>query len=248
MNAMTEADDPYCLRPDEADSLLAAAPWRRLVVLGDSIAVHPGDPVDGYRNRTWVERLAASLRLDECLNLGVASARLAEIRAGQLSRALAFRPDLAVVAGGANDALRRSFTPEGVAGELEQIIGPLGGAGALVVTFGCFDVGRTGWVRAAGAGREGGGSAQLPADQRAALSDRMRTLGRVTAEVGRRHGGVHVDFADHPAQARDGQAGGVLSADLLHINGRGHAVVGAEVICALAAITRSPELSRPSSP
>jgi len=186
------------------------------------------------------------------------------------------------MAAGANDALRRSFTPEGVAGELEQIIGPLGGAGALVVTFGCFDVGRPGWLRAAGAGREGGGLAQLPADQRAALSDRLRTLGRVTEEVVRRHGGVHVDFADHPAQAKNGPAkngpakngpakngpakngpakngpakngpakngpaGGVLSADLLHINGRGHAVVGAEVICALAAITRSPALIRPSA-
>jgi lysophospholipase L1-like esterase len=220
---MTEADDPYCLRPDEAGALLAEAPWRRLVVLGDSITVHPGDPVDGYRDHTWVQRLAGSLPLDECLNLGVAGARLAEIRAGQLSRALAFRPDLAVVAGGANDALRRSFTPEGVAWELEQLIGPLGGAGALVVTFGCFDVGR---------------SAQLPADQRAALSDRIRTLGRVTEEVGRRYGGVHVDFADHPAQA-----GGVLSADLLHINVRGHAVVGAEVICALAARVPSHDIT-----
>jgi lysophospholipase L1-like esterase len=230
---MTESDDPYCLRPGEVDSLLAAATWRRLLVLGDSITVHPGDPIDGYLNRTWVQRLADGLRLDECLNLGVAGARLAEIRAGQLSRALAFRPDLAVVAAGANDALRRSFTPEGVAGDLEQIIGLLSRAGALVVTFACFDVGR---------------AAQLPADQRTALTDRLRTLGRVTEEVCQRHGGIHVDFADHPAQD-----GGVLSADLLHINVRGHAVVGAEVICALAArlssldINRAPpEMSRPS--
>jgi hypothetical protein len=43
----------------------------------------------------------------------------------------------------------------------------------------------------------------------------------VTEEVCQRHGGIHVDFAGHPAQD-----GGVLSADLLHINVRGHAVVG----------------------
>jgi len=219
VNATTEADDPYCLHPGEAEGMLTGAPWRRLVVLGDSIAVHPGDPVDGFLNRTWVQRLAAGLRLDECLNLGVAGARLAHIRAGQLSRALAFQPDLAVVAAGANDALRPSFTPDAVAFELEQIIAPLAGAGALVLTFGCFDVGR---------------SAHGPAAERAALSDRLRALGRVTEAVGRRYGGVHVDFADHPAQA-----GGVLSADRLHINVRGHAVVGSEVICSLAARLRS---------
>jgi len=86
--------------------------------------------------------------------------------------------------------------------------------GATIVTFGCFDVGRT---------------AALPPEQRAEMSQRLRTLGCLTEGVCRRHGGIHVDFASHPAQA-----GGVLSADLLHINTRGHAVVAAEVIRALA--------------
>jgi lysophospholipase L1-like esterase len=211
---MTEADDPYCLRPGEADSLLADAPWRRLLVLGDSIAVHPGDPVAGYADDTWVQRLTAALRLDEYRNLGVAGARLADVRTGQLSDGLTFYPDLAVVAAGANDVLPSSLPPD-LWVALERIIGPLSRLGALVVTFGCFDVGRT---------------ARLPAGQRAALSDRLRTLGRVTEAVCRRHGGIHVDFADHPAQ-RDG----VLSADLLHITVRGHAVVATEVIRALAA-------------
>ena len=34
----TEANDPYCLGPDRAGALLAGAPWRRLLVMGDSIA------------------------------------------------------------------------------------------------------------------------------------------------------------------------------------------------------------------
>jgi lysophospholipase L1-like esterase len=211
---MTEADDPYCLQPAEAEAMLADAPWRRLLVLGDSIAVHSGDPVDGYANRTWVHRLAAALRLDECRNFGVTGARLADVRTGQLNDGLTFYPDLAVVAAGANDVLPSSL-PVDLWVALERIIAPLSRLGALVVTFGCFDVGRT---------------ARLPAGQRAALSERLRTLSRVTEEVCLRHGGIHVDFADHPAQ-RDG----VLSADLLHINMRGHAVVASEVMRALGA-------------
>src|SRR5690349_11971735 len=139
VKAMTEGDDPYCLRPGEADSLLADAPWRRLLILGDSIAVHPGDPVDGYADDTWVQRLAAALPLDEYRNLGVAGARLADVRSGQLDDGLTFYPDLAVVAAGANDVLPSSLPPD-LWVALERIIGPLSRLGALVVTFGCFDV------------------------------------------------------------------------------------------------------------
>ena len=196
------------------DELLDNAPWRRLLVLGDSIAVHPGDPVDGYDNRTWAARLAAALRPGAYLNLGVPGARVAEIRAGQLEPALAFRPDLAVLAAGANDAVRRSFRPPVVEAELAAMMGPLSRAGALLVTFGCFDLGRT---------------APVPVAERAGVSDRLRVLGRLTARLSDRYGGVHLDFADHPAQAD-----GVLGADGLHINARGHAVVGAEIINALA--------------
>ena len=184
-------------------------------MLGDSIAVHPGDPVDGYDHRTWAARLAAALRPSAYLNLGVPGARTAEIRAGQLETALAFRPDLAVLAAGANDAVRRSFRPPAVEAELEQIMDPLSRAGALLVTFGCFDLGRT---------------APVPVAERAGVSDRLRQLGRLTAELTHRYGGVHLDFADHPAQAQ-----GVLGADRLHINARGHAVVGTEIIRALSA-------------
>jgi lysophospholipase L1-like esterase len=214
VNVTTEAYDPHCLRPGQAESLLAGVPWRRLAVLGDSIAAHPGDPVDGYLNRTWADRLAAALRPAGYVNLGVIGVRAAAVRAEQLETALEFRPDLAVVAAGANDALRRSFDPPAAEAELEHIVGRLSRAGATVLTFGCFDVGRT---------------AMLPPEQRVGLSQRLRTLARITKEVCRRHGGVHVDFADHPAQT-----GGVLSSDLLHINVRGHAVVAADVIRALA--------------
>jgi lysophospholipase L1-like esterase len=226
------------LRPGEAQSLLAAAPWRRLLVLGDSIAVHPGDPVEGYPSRTWADRLADALPAVAYLNLGVSGARAADVRAEQLTRGLDFRPDLAVLVAGANDAARRSFAPPAVTADLEFMVSALAAAGALVMTFGCFDIGRT---------------APVPPEQRAAMSARMRALGRLTGETCRSHGGLHVDFADHPTQTGHpdesthppqsrgsalvddrAQSRGVSSADLLHINARGHAVVSTEIIRALA--------------
>ena len=220
MNPTTETTDPHCLHPG---SSLDAAPWRRLLVMGDSIAVHPGDSVAGYLGKTWADRLAGALRPAAYRNLGVSGARVAEVGETQLGPALAFRPGLAVVVAGANDAVRRSYEPAAVEAELDHMIGRLAESGALVVTFGCFDIGK---------------HAAAPLQQRAALSERMRTLGRSTERVCHRYGGVHLDFADHPAQD---DRGGVLSTDLVHINARGHAVVAAALIVALAGrISRRP--------
>ena len=222
-----EFDDPHCLADGAAEELLAGAPWRRLLVLGDSIAVHRGDPVPGYADRTWPDRLAAALRPPAYRNLGVAGARTAEIRAAQLAAALDFAPDLAVVAAGANDAMRRSFDPLPVERDLSAMLDALARSGALVVTFGCFDLGLSSAVR--------------PED-RAALSARLRALGALSESATRRHGGVHVDFADHPAQA-----GGVLGADRIHIDARGHAVVAAELIRALGSRKNALPVSPPGS-
>jgi lysophospholipase L1-like esterase len=197
----------------------ARLPWRRLVVLGDSVASGVGDPVPGYPDRPW----AAALRdaLDDrggppgYRNLGVPGARIAEVRAGQLGPALAFGPDLAVLACGGNDALRRSFDPEAVGAHLAAMAGALAEQGALVVTFGMFDIGRTGF---------------LPPDRAPGLSARLRALGDVTAAVTRRAGGVHVDLLDHPEAGPH-----IFGADRLHPNRRGHALVARETVGALAA-------------
>jgi lysophospholipase L1-like esterase len=218
-----EWNDPYCLGPDEAATLLAGAPWRRVLVMGDSIAAGIGDPVDGYADRAWADRLAAALGA-EYLNLGRAGAQVTDVRAGQLDQALAFGPDLAVVAAGANDAFRRSFAARTVAGELEQIVSALDGAGSLVMTFGCFDLGRTSF---------------LPPERRRGLSERLHDLGRLTEQMCLGHGGIHVDFLRHPALDDT-----LLSADRLHINRRGHAIVVADVIRALSRRLAAPGVAR----
>jgi GNAT superfamily N-acetyltransferase len=84
--------------------------------MGDSIAAGIGDPVDGYADQAWADRLVAALGADY-LNLGRPGAQVIDVRAGQLDQALAFGPDLAVVAAGANDAFRRSFAAPAVAGD-----------------------------------------------------------------------------------------------------------------------------------
>ena len=88
------------------------------------------------------------------LNLGRRNLLAAEVRASQLAPALAFRPDLAIVAAGGNDALRRSFDPGAVERELVAIVGPLRRAGADVVLLELMDIVASGLVAA----RAGGGA------------------------------------------------------------------------------------------
>jgi lysophospholipase L1-like esterase len=193
-------------------------PWRRLVVMGDSVAGGTGDPVPGYPDRPWAATLAAAL--DDrrgppgYRNLGAAGARTADVRATQLGPALAFGPDLVVLACGGNDAIRRSFDPGTVAGDLDAMVAALAEQGALVVTFGYLDIGRT---------------RLLPPERRAGVSSRLRTLRDLTGRITRRHGGVLVDFLDHPEAGDE-----IFSADQLHPNRRGHALVARETVRALA--------------
>lgn len=217
-----ERRDPHCLLPDEMAALLRPTPWRRLAVLGDSIAAGIGDPVRGYRDLSWAERLAAAIAAAHGLSgpgarhldLGVPGLRTRQIREVQLDRALAHAPDLAVVAAGANDALRRSFDPALVADELDGIVGPLAAGGCLVVTFGLLDLSGTGFV---------------PEGMRADLRRRLIGLNEVSRAVARRHDGLFVDFFDHPARGD-----GIFSADLIHPNRRGHAHIAAALAYALA--------------
>jgi lysophospholipase L1-like esterase len=218
MDMTTEGNDPYCLAAGEAEKLLVGAPWRRLLLVGDSIAVGIGDPVAGYLDRSWGDRLAAALGTvgprPAYLNLGVVGATVRDVRAGQLDAAVAFGADLVLITAGANDAVRRSFMSSAVEAELAEVVGALADGGALIMTFGCFDMGRT---------------SLLAPEQRPALSERLRKLGQITEAVSRRHGGLHVDFHDHPALSD-----ALLSSDGLHINRRGHAIVATEVIRSLA--------------
>ncbi|HEY0698909.1 MAG TPA: SGNH/GDSL hydrolase family protein [Micromonospora sp.] len=225
-----EATDPDCLRPGEAAQLLAGHPWRRFAVLGDSVAQGIGDPVDGYVNLPWTERVGTELRAAgppvAYLNLGRRGLRAGQVRATQLDAALEFRPDLAVVAAGANDALLPGYRPDAVDAELEAMVAPLRAAGAEVLTVGLFDL------------------ANCPAVQerfRPALAGRMRILAARTRALAARLGCLHVDLTSHPA-VRDVT---LYSGDGLHGNGRSQGVTAAVAVRLLGARLRRHAARRP---
>ncbi|MDH6131841.1 lysophospholipase L1-like esterase [Kitasatospora sp. MAA4] len=215
-----ETTDPHCIADDDAARLLEGAPWRRLVVLGDSIAEgRLVGPCPGYRTRSWPDRLAAALQTAQpksaYLNLGRRDLVAAEIRSQQLGKALAFRPDLAAVVAGGNDMLRRSFDPDATEAELSRIIGPLRDAGADVITLGLYDVSQ---------------SPLVPEQHRAGLRQRLRQLSERTRALALRHGAIHVDLTNHPA----GSDRGIYNADGRHANARGQAIAAAAVLRRLA--------------
>ena len=195
---------------------LSWAPWRRLAVVGDSIAEGVREPFYGYRDLSWIDRIAAAIPGVEVLNLGRRNLLAREVLATQLDAALAFKPDLAIVAAGGNDALGRSFDPAAVERELDVIVGALAGAGADVVMLELMDIVASGLVSP---------------EHADALDERMGSLAALTRRVARRQGAILVEMRGHPASADPS----VYASDRLHLNARGHAIVAAEAVRALAA-------------
>ncbi|WP_089154204.1 SGNH/GDSL hydrolase family protein [Micromonospora sp. NBS 11-29] len=219
-STLTEATDPWCLRPGEAGELLREHPWRRFVVLGDSVAEGLCEPVDGYPDVQWADRIAAELRAVRpdlaYLNLGRRGLRAHEVRATQLADALAFGPDLALVVCGGNNVLRPGYDPDAVDAELAAMVTALHDAGADVMTVGMFDVSH---------------SPAVPDMLRAGLGERMRRLSRHTRAVAERLGTLHVHLTDHPLVADPS----LYSGDGRHGNARSDAIATAETLRVLAA-------------
>ncbi|GAA2381881.1 hypothetical protein Cme02nite_52770 [Catellatospora methionotrophica] len=213
--ATLEAADPYCLDPGEAAALLAGHPWKRFAVLGDSVASGVGDPVPGYVEQAWCDRIRSELaeqQPDLCyLNLGVRELRAAEIREQQLAAAVRFAPDLVLISAGGNDALRRSYQPDAVDAELGAMITALQEAGADVITVGMFDVSY---------------APSFPEPVKHQVGERMRMLSARTAALSARLGAIHVNCTGHPAE-RDPAS---YSADGVHGNLRSHSICAALTI------------------
>lgn len=214
-----ELADPHCISPEQARALLDGHGWGRFAVLGDSVAEGVGDPSPGYRNLSWTDRVAGALREAGCpdldyRNFGRTDALAEEVRETQLAPALEFGPKLALVSCGGNNALRRSWDPDGVSREIGAILGALRGAGVDVITTGLFDITRT---------------TLLPEAIREGLRARLHELAAVSAKLAIEHDTIHVDFLNHPA----GEDHDLYSADLRHGTRRAHAICASEVIRAL---------------
>lgn len=218
-----ELADPDCLAEGESRRLLAGHPWRRFVVLGDSVANGPSYPVDGFCPLRWTDRVAAELRTEapdlRYLNLGVSGQRAAEVRATQLDDALDFEPDLALVLCGGNDAFRRDYAgsvADAVDAELATMFKALRAVGAQPASICMFDVSY---------------SPAVPERYRDELRQRLALLAEHARALAVRYDCVHIDLSRH----RRSTDPTLYSPDGRHGNARSDAIAAAELVRALGA-------------
>lgn len=104
-----------------------------LAALGDSTSCGEGVGLSVDPARTWPARLAAALPGGELLPLAVAGARVRDVRAGQLARAVEARPHLATLLIGLNDVSRVGFGEQRFADDLDACVQGLLRCGATVL-------------------------------------------------------------------------------------------------------------------
>ncbi|WP_018381680.1 SGNH/GDSL hydrolase family protein [Wenjunlia vitaminophila] len=214
----SESADPHVLPPHQVDHLLDGAPWRRLAIIGDSLAEGLGDPSPGYADASWADRLASALRRVRpdlaYLNLGRRHLRAAQVRDQQLHEALEFRPDLVSVVCGGNDMMMPDYDPVVVEAELDALVAPFREMGADVFLFTIQDI-----------------TAVFPEQLgRGSLRQRIEALNERVRMVAQRRGALVVDMASHPTRA-DRES---FSADMIHASRRGHAVLASATVSCLA--------------
>jgi lysophospholipase L1-like esterase len=194
--------------------------YRRFVVIGDSMAAGVGDPVEGYEHLGWADRVARELHT-AYLNLGRRNLLAGEVRVTQLQPALMFLPDLAAVICGGNDLMRRNHDPAAAEREVDAIVATFHAVRCPVIMLAPLDISRSGAIAAA----------DKPGWH--ALISAMTTLNQ---RVARRHGALLVDLHNDPA----GEDPTIFSADRIHLNARGHALVADRVLTALLSRGYSP--------
>ena len=218
-----EALDPDCISPARAAELLRSAPWQSLVVVGDSVAAGVRQPLDGYLDECFTDRLGHSLAVTRpgfrYRNLGIRDLKLQEIIDSQLTPAIEVRPDAAVVIAGGNDVLGRKFDGAYVKDRLDTLLGALAETGADIITIGLFDLARSGLV---------------PPELRNELAARFDQLDQLTVDAVATVNGVHIDTHHHPRSADPA----IYADDRIHCNARGHAIAFAALVTELAASGR----------
>lgn len=219
-----EFSDPYTLYPGERRGLLAGARWRRFVVLGDSLAEGIGQPVAGYVDSPWADRVAAALgdaQPDlEYTNLGASHLTADQVGRTQLGAALGAQPDLIAIVAGGNDLFATEVDPIAVAASIEQTIAALQATGATLVMFTLMDIARA-----------------IEVPRGSLITQRITELNAALRMVALRRGVALVDTAERPFAAD----ASIYSDDLLHPNMRGHAAIASATIETLGELVRFDE-------
>ena len=151
----------------------------------------------------WADRFAARLAEREpgllYANLAVRGQTAREVRETQLDRAVAMRPDVALVVAGVNDLLRPRLHRDELRADLLDCYRALREAGADVLTFTMPDMARV-------------------APLAVALRGRIAFLNRVIREAEASYGVKVVDFASEPLAGHPA----LWFDDRLHGNSEGH--------------------------
>lgn len=226
-----ERNDPHCQWPEGAEEFIEEASWKRIAVLGDSVAAGIDETLDGYQDLDGIARVSQALfaehRYLHRLNLGVRNVRIGQIIETQLAPALDFGPDLVIVSTGRHDAMSRGFDGPRTYDQLSALAAPLTATGAQLLTIGLFDLARSGLV---------------PQPHAAAMADRFDHLDTLTARVASDHHGAHTSNHHHPLAADPS----TFASDHIHANARGHAVAAVTLIRAL--MTLHTAHRRPTAP
>ena len=181
-------------------------PGLSLVALGDSSITAPGVR---HADDSFIRRVARSLTDRYFVHLhsvAVGGAKIAEVRAEQLSPALAASPELTVLSIGANDAIR-GVPARAFRADLDYLTSTLLAAGSMVVIVGIGDLGSI---------------PRLPRFLRWYLTYRSGKFDKISAEVAASHSrAVKVDVRGELSKAF-WEDKAMFSEDLFHASGYGH--------------------------
>ncbi len=204
----------------------------RYVAIGDSTVEGLEDPGPDGVYVGWADRLASHLAAARpevtYANLAVRGLTAREVRETQLERALALRPDIAVVVAGVNDVLRPRFDRAALREDLLAMHAALHHAGAQVAAFTMPDMAKV-------------------APLAVVLRGRLEALNEVVREAGERYGTAVADLAAEPLASDPA----VWHDDRLHANSEGHrriALALAESLGIDAGDWRTPLPEVPRSP
>lgn len=192
--------DPSGEFGDPADPIL------RVVVLGDSSVTAPGVT---HPDQSWVRIVCSRLGGDRHVvlhSLAVGGATARTVIRDQLDQAVLFRPDMALLSVGANDAIHGTPLPR-FERELDRLVAGLTGAAALVMQSGVGDLGTI---------------PRLYQPLRGLITRRSAAYDRVHQRVAKRYGALVVDQRsdDRRLWLRDRS---LWSEDLFHVSASGHA-------------------------
>jgi lysophospholipase L1-like esterase len=218
--------DPFVNPSPEPVAFGDDGPPLTFVVLGDSTGAGQGAPYADGIAVTCARHLAAggaAGRRVTLVNLSVSGAKMADLRRDQLRPAAALRPDVVLIAAGANDVTGLTRTSR-VADDLEAIVGALRERSPRVriVVTGSPDV---------------GSAARLAQPLRAVAGARTGQLNAAIREVAARERLTFAPIAERtgPLFKRDRS---LFSADEYHPNARGYATWRAPLVEALDAAAR----------